>query len=298
MPPLPWGKSDVHGVGRLTAGEFGWLVTAVMVADQFAAAAMPSSSVPGIAARARKPGSRRGSTVTSTNGSASRTSGCTATAAPMSQPDRWTRDWASARMPNRNSPVATASSGCPNLSVRPHRAVAPAAARSNRLSWVAPRCSASASAASRATDAMATSYGPASSHTAGCGFCGPASCSERPAVSAMAATGMRITAAPGKLISSVGAVYRPPMSRCSSRWAAASVRHKSSGSPQSGRPASAAPHVDPSIPTMMRPSVASSGQRLRLTHRASAGTRLAWSGGRGAARASVDTCKPSRQPRP
>jgi hypothetical protein len=109
---------------------------------------------------------------------------------------------------------------------------------------------------------------------------------------------MRITAAPGKLISSVGAVYRPPMSRCSSRWAAASVRHKSSGSPQSGRPASAAPHVDPSIPTMMRPSVASSGQRLRLTHRASAGTRLAWSGGRGAARASVDTCKPSRQPRP
>ena len=53
-----------------------------------------------------------------------------------------------------------------------------------------------------------------------------------PAASSTAATGTRITAAPGKVTRLVGGVYRPARSRCSSRWAATSVAHRSSGTAQ------------------------------------------------------------------
>src|SRR5580704_6106016 len=58
-----------------------------------------------------------------------------------------------------------------------------------------------------------------------------------PAASATATTGTRMTAAPGSVISPVGWVYRPPRCRCSSRSAAASVPHRSSGSAQAVFPA-------------------------------------------------------------
>ena len=150
---LTCGARDVHGVGWSTIGEFGWLVTALTVAAQFAAAAAASSTVAGAAARARKPASRRGSMRTSTNGSASSTSGCTATAAPISQADRTVRpERDSARMPYSSSATASASSGWPQRTETFHSTTAPAAARNARLSLVTLRCSAIASAANSTTD--------------------------------------------------------------------------------------------------------------------------------------------------
>jgi hypothetical protein len=156
-PSLRCGASDVHGVGWSIAGQLGWLVTAVKVASQFAAAAAASSTAAGAAARARNPASRRGSRTTRTTGSAMRTSGWTASAAPMSQADRPVRACDSARMPNRNSAAATASSGWPHRTETLHRATACAAARTARFGRLAPSRSAIASAANRAMADSATS---------------------------------------------------------------------------------------------------------------------------------------------
>ncbi len=110
-PPLRCGASEIHRVGWSTAGQLGCLVTAVRVACQFAAPAAASSSAPGAAARARKPGQRCGPIVTTRMGTASSTSGCTATAAPVSHPARAVLDADNARKACNNSPMATASSG-------------------------------------------------------------------------------------------------------------------------------------------------------------------------------------------
>ena len=137
------------------AGELGWLVTAWMVAVQFAAAAAASST-----RRGGRPGEIAGQPPRLDDGgeerNASSTSGCTATAAPASHADRLVLDSASARTAYSSSPVATASSGWPHRMVTLHRAVAPAAASQKRLGRVAPRRSAIASAANRATAEMAT----------------------------------------------------------------------------------------------------------------------------------------------
>ena len=60
-------------------------------------------------------------------------------------------------MPYRNSPTATASSGCPNRNVTPHNATAPAAASTARSGQDAFRCSAIASAANSTSAASAIS---------------------------------------------------------------------------------------------------------------------------------------------
>ena len=52
-PPLMCGTSETHGVVWSTAGQLGWLVTALKVALPFAAAAMPSNSAAGAAALVR-----------------------------------------------------------------------------------------------------------------------------------------------------------------------------------------------------------------------------------------------------
>src|SRR5258708_675835 len=89
----------------------------------------------------------------------------------------------------------------------------------------------------------------------------------------MAATGTRITAAPGRLTRPVGAVYRPPTSRCGSRSAATSVPHRSPGSDQADFPARSGPHqVVTAIPMATRPTVASSGNSLLTSHGLAAGT--------------------------
>src|SRR6266566_5087317 len=76
-----------------------------------------------------------------------------------------------------------------------------------------------------------------------------------------------MTAAPGSVISPVGWVYRPPRCRCSSRPAAASVPHRSSGSAQAVFPAMAGPHqVVESIPMTTSATVAISGNSLRAGH--------------------------------
>src|SRR5262244_526766 len=88
----------------------------------------------------------------------------------------------------------------------------------------------------------------------------------------MAATGTRITAAPGRLTSPVGWVYRPPRSRRASRWAATSVPHRSSGSVQVVRPTMAGPHqVVTAIPMATRHTVASTGNSLLTGHGLAAG---------------------------
>ena len=92
-------------------GALGWLVTAWMVAVQFAAAAAAKVTIGGVAARVTKPGSRRGSTASTRTGNASSTSGCTATAAPASQAARLGRSSPIARTAYSTSPTATASSG-------------------------------------------------------------------------------------------------------------------------------------------------------------------------------------------
>ena len=53
------GASDVHAVGWLITGEFGWLVTEVYVACQLASAAAPSSTTDGRADLTRNAGIRR-----------------------------------------------------------------------------------------------------------------------------------------------------------------------------------------------------------------------------------------------
>src|SRR5215470_6167744 len=88
----------------------------------------------------------------------------------------------------------------------------------------------------------------------------------------MAATGTRITAAPGRLTSPVGWVYRPARSRRASRWPATSVPHRSAGSVQVVRPTMAGPHqVVTAIPMATRHTVASTGNSLRTSHRLCAG---------------------------
>ncbi len=93
-----------------------------------------------------------------------------------------------------------------------------------------------------------------------------------PAASITATTGTRITAAPGRATSRVGPVYRPLSRQCSSRWAAASVPHRSSGSDQDDFPTRPGPHqIVEAIPTAMRPMAASSGNSLRTDHGAGFG---------------------------
>src|ERR1700683_4022847 len=85
--PFPrCGARNSHGVGGSTWGQLGCLVTAVIVGFQFAAAAAPSSTTLGAAALARKPTSRLGSSTAASSGTASSTSRCTATAAPLLHP--------------------------------------------------------------------------------------------------------------------------------------------------------------------------------------------------------------------
>src|SRR5215472_10842808 len=90
------GASEVHAVGWLITGEFGWLVTDTYVACQLATAAAPSSTIEGRADRTRNGGIRRHGSTASSTGSASSTSGCTQTAAPASQPACAVRDRLSA----------------------------------------------------------------------------------------------------------------------------------------------------------------------------------------------------------
>lgn len=82
-----------------------------MVAGQFAAAAAAASSAPGAVARTRKPARRRGWMAIRMTGNVSSASGCVATAAPISQPDRPVLARDSTRMANSSNPTATASSG-------------------------------------------------------------------------------------------------------------------------------------------------------------------------------------------
>ena len=91
-----------------------------------------------------------------------------------------------------------------------------------------------------------------------------------------AATGTRITAAPGKLTSSVGGVYRPPrfaVQQPLGRRPASATGRREGPSPPPDR---LAPQVEVTIPTTMRPAVAASGQRLRPSHdtRADTGSSL------------------------
>src|SRR5260370_27196649 len=127
-----------------------------MVGVQFAAAAAASDSTAGAAALVTKRGSRLGSTTAARTGNASRTSGWMATAAPASQAARLVLEPDSARTAYSSNPIATASSGWPHRMVTFHRAVALAAASRKRLGRVAPRRSAIASAANRATAEMTT----------------------------------------------------------------------------------------------------------------------------------------------
>ena len=86
-----------------------------------------------------------------------------------------------------------------------------------------------------------------------------------------------MTAAPGKLTSSVGAVYKPVRFPCSSRWAATRVRHRSSGRAQSALPNSLTPQVEVTSPATMRPAVAASGHRLTSGHTMAGGAETwAW----------------------
>lgn len=80
-----------------------------------------------------------------------------------------------------------------------------------------------------------------------------------------AATGTKISAAPGKVTSAVGGVYRPPRSSRRTRSAATSVLHRSCGNAQADCPMRCAPHVVVNIPTIIRASIANSG-KMRFTH--------------------------------
>src|SRR5579859_4979018 len=204
--------------------------------------------------------------VMATTGSVSSTSGWMAMAAPVSHAARFGRPRASARTAYRNSPTAIASSGWPQRTDTLHSATASAVASTARWYQGVPRCSAIASAANSTTADRMTWYGPASSHTAGCGLCVLCTASESPAASATATSGTRMTTAPGSDTRPVGWVYRPPRCRCSSRSAATSVPHRSSGSAQAVLPAMAGPHqIVESIPMTSRAAVASSGGRRRAS---------------------------------
>lgn len=148
-PPPTCGAHAVQGVTWLEwePGQFGWAATALSVADQFATAAIPSTTVAGTAARTENSTICRAGNMASTTGSPSRISGCTAIPAPISQADLTDLPSASARMPYSRRATATASSGWPNRTETFHSAMAPAAASSARVRRCAPDRSAMASAA-------------------------------------------------------------------------------------------------------------------------------------------------------